>query len=131
MTRFAYVGVVMAASTGCARNYAPPQPTPEAWGSPTGSIPKRHIQQIVDANRDQIRTCYKEGLADHPDLAGRVFLKWQILEDGTVGAVMLNESTMEDKAVEACMVASIKQWRFARPSGGWVEVNYPYIFRTN
>ena len=37
-------------------------------------------------------------------------------------------STMNNSRVEGCIVRQVRRWRFPRPDGGEVSVQYPFIF---
>ncbi|MCK5690354.1 AgmX/PglI C-terminal domain-containing protein [Myxococcota bacterium] len=109
-----------------------PKPTPAAWLlEPMGSIEKALIQRVINVEKNAIRECYERGLKKLPTLHGKISLKWQILADGRVGEIMINESTLGNEEVEKCITDSIKSWVFSPPAGGWVEVNYPFVFKIN
>ena len=59
-------------------------------------------------------------------------MTWIIAATGSVAKVKVKESTMRNPAVERCIAAKIKTWKFPAPSGGGiVEVNYPFVLRSS
>ncbi len=94
-----------------------------------GSIDPELIRKVVHEHRAQIRTCYETQLTTRPNLAGKLVSAWTIDPAGAVTEAHTQESTLRDRAVETCVAAKIKTWRFPIPKGGGeVFVTYPFIF---
>ena len=94
-----------------------------------GRIDPELIRKVVHEHRAQIRTCYETQLTSHPDLAGKVVAAWTIDQSGAVTEAHTQESNLKDHAVESCVSAKIRTWRFPIPKGGGeVFVTYPFIF---
>jgi hypothetical protein len=94
-----------------------------------GSIDPELIRKVVHEHRAQIRTCYEQQLTSNPNLAGKLVSAWTIDPAGAVTEAHTQESTLRDRAVETCVAAKIKTWRFPIPKGGGeVFVTYPFIF---
>ncbi|TMA91483.1 MAG: AgmX/PglI C-terminal domain-containing protein [Deltaproteobacteria bacterium] len=94
-----------------------------------GSIDPELIRKVVHDHRAQIRTCYETQLTTRPNLAGKLVSAWTIDPAGAVTEARTQESTLRDRAVETCVAARIKTWRFPIPKGGGeVFVTYPFIF---
>ncbi len=96
-----------------------------------GAIDSDAIAREVAKHRDEIKYCYeKEINAEHPDLSGRINVKWVIGASGAVTSAGMASSTMKNPAVEGCVVAVIKRIIFPPVKGGGVvEVTWPFIFR--
>ncbi len=95
-----------------------------------GALPADVIKSVIDANKHQIRDCYEIGLQKQPNLEGRVEVRWVVGASGAATKAEVRETTMNDGAVEGCITAKIRAWKFPAPSGGGiVEVNYPFVFR--
>lgn len=96
-----------------------------------GSIDKAEIRRVVMAHAGDIKRCYEQGLARRPDLEGRVTLKFTIGKTGTVAAVSVTETTLNDRATEQCIMRTASKWVFPKPSGdGLVTVSYPFILKS-
>ena len=75
-----------------------------------------------------IKACYERALKRKSDLSGRVKIRWTITTAGTVTDVEIEEDTVGDAEVSSCMKGLVRRWRFPAPSGGSVDVVYPFLF---
>lgn len=95
----------------------------------SGSLDKRIIQKVVRDHRRELSACYEKELAKVKGLRGEIKVRWIIDTRGTVTHAVKVSSSMNNKAVEDCVVNSIKYWRFPAPKGGApVQVDYPFNF---
>lgn len=101
-----------------------------ATGTPIvkGQLSKALIDQEVRRHRAQIRFCYEKQLTRLPNLAGKVTLSWIITMDGSVTKGRVKSSSLKNNDVESCMLRSLSGWRFPKPQGGVVAVDYPFMF---
>lgn len=86
------------------------------------------INSVVRNNQAAIRQCYQEGVLRQANLQGRVELAWRISVEGAVSECRVTGSTLNEPRVEECIVREVRSWRFPRPDGGEVSVDYPFIF---
>jgi hypothetical protein len=93
-----------------------------------GQLSKELIDKEVRRHRPQISFCYNAQLTRKPDLAGKVTLSWIIRLDGSVTAAKVKSSSLGNSDAESCMVRALGGWRFPKPEGGVVEVEYPFVF---
>ncbi len=121
----------------------------EIAGASTGSVgPERKVNAIVkteppavDGQLDPaivakevrsrmgaIKGCYERSLKRNPNLSGKIVVRWTITAAGTVQGVDTDSDTIGDPDIVACIKALIARWRFAAPSGGSVEVSFPFVF---
>ncbi|MHB8417887.1 MAG: AgmX/PglI C-terminal domain-containing protein [Myxococcales bacterium] len=94
-----------------------------------GLLSKTAIHQVAYIHRDEIQQCYEASLKRRPGLAGRVIAQFVIEATGSVSHVRISESTLNDAAVEDCVVNHLSRWRFPRPVRGRVSVSYPWTLR--
>lgn len=101
-----------------------------ATGTPNikGQLSKALIDKEVRRHRAQIRFCYEKQLQRFPKLAGKVTLSWVISMDGSVMKPRVKSSSLKNKDAESCMIRSLGGWRFPKPQGGVVAVDYPFMF---
>ncbi|MEO0814370.1 MAG: AgmX/PglI C-terminal domain-containing protein, partial [Myxococcota bacterium] len=86
----------------------------------------------IDQNRNQIRFCYEKELQRNQELAGKVQMKWVISATGSVARSQVTSNSMQTPAVGQCLKQKIMGWKFPAPAGGGiVEVNYPFVFKSN
>jgi Ca-activated chloride channel family protein len=94
-----------------------------------GHLSKEPIQRIIKRQKNAIRACYEKELQSDPNLAGRVVVKFIIDGTGKVTNAVIEESTLNNKVVEACLLKVIKRLTFPQPAGGSViVVSYPFTF---
>jgi len=98
--------------------------------SKLGSLPKEAIRSVVRANMRDVQGCYDAELQLSPGLAGKVVVKFQISKDGLVESAEVTESSLDNRAVERCIVKDVRGWEFPEPENdGIVIVNYPFNFK--
>ena len=86
------------------------------------------ILRVVQQRSRGITFCYERELANNPELQGKVNLAWIIGLNGQVIRAYVAGSTLNNGAVESCMVRSVKRWTFTRPEGGLCQINFPFVF---
>ena len=94
----------------------------------SGQLPAAVVQRIVTQSQGQVRSCYAEGLARQPALAGQISVRFVIDREGQVSHVAGGGSDLPDAAVIRCVVAAFYGLSFPKPLGGIVTVNYPLRF---
>jgi Ca-activated chloride channel family protein len=103
-----------------------------AVGTPiiTGSLDKELLRRVVRRHLNEVRYCYELGLQGKPTLAGRVELKFTVVESGAVASSQIGSSTLGAAAVESCIAAAARRWMFPKvEGGGLVVVSYPFVLR--
>jgi TonB family protein len=93
-----------------------------------GQLSKELIDKEVRRHRPQIGFCYNKELTRNPNLSGKVTLSWIISLDGSVKSAKVRSSSLGNSNAESCMVRALQNWRFPKPEGGVVEVEYPFVF---
>ena len=103
--------------------YEPPQTL-------TGGRTKSSIQRIVLQNMQALRYAYSKRLREHPDLSGKITVKFAIDEFGKVIACRVESSTFDDPALETDIAGKIARWVFEKidKPGDITEVVYPFVF---
>ncbi len=98
----------------------------------SGTISKQDIQATVRGDLKAIRTCYERELIKSPQLGGKIEVQFTIGVDGKVTDTEdASEETFPNQKVTDCVLARIQKLRFPRPSGGVVNVKYPFVFKAN
>jgi hypothetical protein len=96
------------------------------------TLEPEHIKGVIDANKGHIRNCYEAALVRDPRTQGRIAVRWTIGASGEVYKVSITRTTgVVDAALQACITAKIKTWRFPPTRGGVVQVNYPFVLSAN
>lgn len=93
-----------------------------------GSLSADAIRDVVQRQIRGVTFCYERQLANKPDLQGKVVIRFTIGEDGSVTAMEVEDTTLNDTEVEGCILQRVRRWRFPAPDSGPVTVSYPFIF---
>jgi TonB family protein len=88
------------------------------------------ISRNINSHNDAIEYCYKREAKLNPNLKGDVSVEFVIGYDGRVNAARVTQSTLQNKAVESCIISRVRGWRFKPISQaeGDVTVRQKYIF---
>ncbi|MCB9678893.1 MAG: AgmX/PglI C-terminal domain-containing protein [Alphaproteobacteria bacterium] len=94
-----------------------------------GALDRSLIDAVIKRHMNQIRYCYQRELTKQPNLGGKIVIKFVIAKDGTVSSASKKTSTMNNSAVEQCIVGRFMRMQFPEPKGGGIViVSYPFIF---
>ncbi len=93
-----------------------------------GSLDGAAIAAVVKSKISGIKYCYEKELKNNPNLAGKVVVNFTIGATGDVTAYKVENSTIGNAEVEQCILRMVRRWKFPQPSGGDVNVSYPFIF---
>lgn len=97
---------------------------PEIEGS---KADQASISKVVKSNGTAIQRCYEKALKANPQLKGKISVTWMINEQGRVQMVEINEDTMGEASVSACIKSVIMRWRFPPPEAP-ASVTFPFAF---
>jgi len=86
------------------------------------------IQRVVRENFGRMRICYEGGLRAHPELRGRVVVKFVIDRRGSVALARDADSDLPDADVVACVVRAFDALTFPASDDSAVTVVYPLVF---
>lgn len=95
-----------------------------------GGLDLDMVSEVIRRNMGQIRFCYEQGLQMDPSLAGRVGVKFTIGANGQVKIADVENTTLNSKQIEDCILLRLRSWKFPLPDGGVdVKVSYPFSFK--
>lgn len=95
-----------------------------------GGLDLDMVSDVIRRNMGQIRFCYEQGLQMDPSLAGRVGVKFVIGPNGQVKVADVENTTLNSKQIEDCILLRLRSWKFPLPDGGVeVKVSYPFSFK--
>ena len=92
-----------------------------------GGLSREIVRRTVRRHLNEVRFCYEQELANHPDLAGRVTVAFLISPTGSVSSANVANTTLRNARVEACITTAVRRWTFPAPDGGIVAVDYPFV----
>ena len=94
-----------------------------------GALDKATIMGVVREGSARYEACRLKGSDRATALGGKVKVTVTVGPAGVVESAELAESTLQDVAVEGCLLAEAKQWVFPPPkAGGTVIFHYPFFF---
>jgi len=95
-----------------------------------GHVNWSDIAKVIRRELEKINYCYSEELDKNPELKGKIVIKFTIGKDGYVTRSAVRSTTMNNPAVEQCMLDAFETFVFPKPKGGGiVVVSYPFVFK--
>lgn len=96
-----------------------------------GGLDREVIAQYIKSQLGQILYCYERQLSAHPELFGKVAVKFTIAGTGSVETQAIGDTTLKNATVEGCILNKVARWKFPAPAGGTkVLVTYPFLFKS-
>lgn len=96
-----------------------------------GELDPNIVSKEVRSRLGAVKACYERALKRNPSLSGKIVIHWTITAAGTVSGVDVENDTMGDSEVASCIKSLIARWRFPAPSGGSVDVSFPFVFQAS
>ncbi len=112
-------GVTEKRVTGVVRHEAP---------AVDGELDPALVSKEVRARIGAVKACYERALKRNPSLSGKIKVRWTITAAGTVSGIDVSDDSVGDSEVSSCIKQLVARWRFPAPSGGSVEVEFPFVF---
>ncbi len=82
---------------------------------------------VYNHYRSQIASCHSNA-SRNETLSGVIVLRVRIGEDGHVRSSRVISDSVRNASLTQCVQTSVRTWRYPRPQGGDVEVDYPMRF---
>lgn len=96
-----------------------------------GELDPNIVTKEVKARMGAIKACYERALKRNPSLSGKVVVRWTITAAGTVSGIDIDQDSLGDSEVTSCIKSLVARWRFPAPSGGAVDVSFPFVFQAS
>jgi hypothetical protein len=94
----------------------------------SGSLDDQSVLRVIHRQQGSVENCYRMGLADNPQLAGEVIIRWVVSPSGRIATAVVRSSTLHRPKVENCIVAAVRTWIFPQPFGGGpAAVLHPFV----
>lgn len=131
MRRFLWWGIVFVV---CAQGAGHAASRPDAGvdagkNAKSGDLDPAMVANAVRTRLGAVKACYDQALVKTPSLAGRLVAHWTIDVSGAVTTLGWDADTIGNPEMADCIQATIARWRFPPPSGGSVEVTFPFVFQ--
>lgn len=92
------------------------------------SVNRESLGQYIRPRLRSVQQCYERELKRNPDLAGRIVVRFVISMAGRVSEVSIEENTMGDDNVAACITNTIRRWIFPIKPEEEAAVSFPFVF---
>jgi hypothetical protein len=92
-----------------------------------GPLDRNIVEREVRMRLVGVQHCYERRLRDHPQLRGRLELRWTIGPAGTTRDVTIGQDSVGDPEASGCVQSLVRRWRFPAPSGDRVKVVFPLL----
>lgn len=99
--------------------------TPEVESA---DVDREKLAAYVRGRKSAIQQCYEKELKRNPSLKGKVVVRFTITTAGRASEIDIEENTLGNEAVAACIRTVIRGWVFPFKPPSEVPVAYPFVF---
>lgn len=92
-----------------------------------GTLSESEIAGAMRVHVRALRACYESALKRNPKLGGKLVLRFEIDESGRAADFGFEDDSVRSGEVRECIARRAAHWRFPKPSGGTVFVEYPVL----
>lgn len=100
----------------------------EGTGSTAWGRDSRSLMAVVQRYKSGVKFCYDNTLKQRPNLQGKITLQMDILASGAVSDLRVVGDTLGDAALQRCILAQVRNWRFQAIDAGTVRFTLPLVF---
>lgn len=100
-------------------------------GSKAAARKAEQVTKVILAHNRAIQDCYKQALKKHPELRGKVVVRFSVTPEGLVDLVEVINSTIDHEQMLNCIVNRIRRWNDFGESDlslGTVSYRQTYVF---
>lgn len=94
----------------------------------SSTVDREAVTRYVRARLTAIKNCYEKELKRNTQLKGKVVVRFTITPAGRTGDIEIEENTVGNEAVAACIRTVIRSWIFPFKPDDEVPVSYPFLF---
>lgn len=100
---------------------------PEDDTEPAAVLDKASFDETIHEHFSEVSDCYVIALESNAELQGKLNAEFKIGADGKVlGITALDDSTLKDEGLLACINQTATTWTFALPPHGEMSLRYTY-----
>jgi hypothetical protein len=86
------------------------------------------LQRFIRAHQRALLYCYEAELKHHPDLQGKLVVRFMLTAQGRTGDVSTMNDSLGNPAVAACIRSSVQRWIFPFKPEDDFAVEFPVLF---
>jgi TonB family protein len=94
----------------------------------SADVDREKLAAYVRARKGAIQGCYEKELKRNPSLKGKIVVRFTITTQGRTSDIEIEENTLGNEAVGACIKTTIRGWNFPFKPPSDVPVAYPFVF---
>lgn len=83
-----------------------------------GWLPRESMIEVVEAQSDAVKSCFRPELINRPGLNGHLTVGFTIGSSGQIVLASVRESTLRNPATETCVLEVVRGFHFPPPAGG-------------
>ncbi|HEX4925798.1 MAG TPA: AgmX/PglI C-terminal domain-containing protein [Bdellovibrionales bacterium] len=103
-------------------------PTPQAETGDTTTLSDAYIASVIQKHTGFLNRCYAQLLSKSPQAKGEVHLTFTIQPNGSVTALRVLKSTLDDADLQKCVISVVERAQFRGFRAEPIVVNYPIYF---
>ncbi len=96
---------------------------------PPCTDPEVAIGRVLRSGNPAFQACYKRALNTDPNVAGKLLLNVTVSPDGTLGTLATEENTLNNAAVQDCILQRVKGMKFPKCQGELRRERFPLFFQ--
>ncbi len=94
-------------------------------------LTQEEVGKVIHSHLAEVRYCYESSLLKASTIQGKLVIDFTIQTSGGVRTAKVNQSSIDESSLGACLIKRLMEWKFPKPKGGIeVAVSYPFIFKT-
>jgi TonB family protein len=94
----------------------------------SADVDREKLSAYVRGRKSAIQQCYEKELKRNPTLKGKVVVRFTITTSGRASEIDIEENSLGNEAVAACIKTVIRGWVFPFKPPSEVPVAYPFVF---
>lgn len=94
----------------------------------SADVDREALNRYVKARKAAIVACYEKELKRNPSMKGKVVVRFSIATSGRATEIEIEENTLGNDAVGACIKSIIRTWVFPFKPESEVPVAFPFVF---
>lgn len=92
------------------------------------TLSNEYIDEMIVHRQSQLQKCWLTRLKEKPDLKGQMVVQFEITRRGKVHELKVADSTMDDEALNKCVLTVLERITFRSFKGPEISLSYPINF---
>jgi TonB family protein len=92
------------------------------------NVDKEAVAKFITQRLRSVQDCYEAQLKRSPGLRGKLVIRFVIGQRGQVIEASVDQDTMNDEAVAACVLRIVRRWKLPFTPDAETPVSFPFLF---